>query len=174
MQYIKILLENKITQALLYLLSNTNCLDIKAICIKFLNLLIDSRFMNMSETQITNYILEKVWNYSTYNKDAIEYDSQDSNSRFRSQTRQLSLIRYTENPSVYSPQKENSSPINLAASQNVKFEKKEGGGLFNFNPDTNATKSLMSFDTELQSPALPLPAPQKVICTNVVITYHHI
>ncbi len=137
-------------QALLYLLSNTNCLDIKAICIKFLNLLIDSRFMNMSETQITNYILEKVWNYSAFNKDTIEYDSQDSNSRFRSQTRQLSLIRYTENPTVYSPQKE--KPVSLLAPQ-------KEDDLFNFNAET---KSLMSLDTELQSPSLSLPIPQKV------------
>jgi len=41
--YTTILLDNKIIQSILYLLSNTYCLDLKAICIKFINALLNDK-----------------------------------------------------------------------------------------------------------------------------------
>ena len=38
--YMRILIENKTLQNILYLMNQTNCLDLKAMCIKFLNVIL--------------------------------------------------------------------------------------------------------------------------------------
>ena len=95
----------------------------------------------MSETQIANFILEKVWNYSSENKDAVEYE--ESNARFRGKRKHISLMRLASNPAVFSPER-----IDAEGAQSSRVEQLSAnkvGSPYNFNQEH---KSRMSVQIE--------------------------
>jgi len=85
--YIKLLSETRATKNLVYLMTNTHCLDLKALCIKFLNILTKySPNVNNSlryfvthpldykpenEALITHYISGIIWSASTHHQDQL-------------------------------------------------------------------------------------------------------
>jgi hypothetical protein len=56
------MIENKAIHTFLYLLTNSPCLDIKSMCLKFINFLLNQKTSIFSEYDLCSFISHVLWN----------------------------------------------------------------------------------------------------------------
>lgn len=72
--YMKLLTENKVVQNVLYLMNQTNCLDVKAMSVKLLNMILTNPTNTTNELDVAQYISKIIWNQSSADKNEIEIE----------------------------------------------------------------------------------------------------
>ena len=126
--FMKTIIESKLIYVMLYLVGNTLCPDIKAYCIKIINLLIKNQLIyyeNYSTKEIATYLALVLWNLSPKTQKPTSNNTNNSSTRTEnSKSEDLSTnVRTTKSKSISFDQKQEKIRV-FSADHQEKEEKR--------------------------------------------------